>query len=184
MEEPREQPSWASVEPDALSDRDRMLVRDARAEIAAAPLPASRGPVGCLAAVLGGAVLAAWPAVRDVLPIGDFVSPFVVLAGILLVAGGLFSSLLRGRGTRAADAAVEAALRQLEGESRDRDVDLRAATLLISHAYVSDGPSTVRTFDPEDVAPRLGGRLPLVLAVQEALSDEPGVRVPFGPGEG
>ena len=104
-----------------------------------------------------------------------------MLAGILLVAGGLFSAALRGRKSRAAEAATEAALRQLEGMGGERDVDLRAATLLVSHAYVTDGPTTVRTFDPEEAAARIQARLPLVLAVQEVLSDQLGVWVPFGP---
>jgi hypothetical protein len=167
-----------------------MVVREARDEIVANPLPASRGPVGCFGALGGLVLLGVWPTLRGVVPVGDFVSPFVVLAGIMLVGGGLVSTLFVGRRTRAADAAVEAALRQLEedetgpGEpaaSRDREVDLRAATLLVSHAFVSDGPTTARTFDPDQVAVRVEARLPLVLAVQSVLSDELGAWVPFGP---
>lgn len=166
-----------------------MLVREAREEIVANPLPSSRGPVGCVAAIGGLVVLGAWPSLRGLVPGGDFVSPFIVLGGIMLIGGGLFSTLLVGRKTRAAEAAVEAALRQLEGagdqtpsgpaEAPDREVELRAATLLVSHAFVSDGPTTVRTFDPEAVAARIEARLPLVLAVQNTLADQLGVWVPF-----
>jgi hypothetical protein len=179
--------SWAGVVPESLTDRDRMIVREARAEILASPLPESRGPVGCLGALLGVVVLVVWPSLVGVVPGGDFVSPFVVLAGVVLVVGGLVSSLFVGRKARAAYAGVEAALRQLESEAAggadsgdERETALRAATLLISHAFISDGPTSVEGFDREEAALRIGSAMSLVLGVQGVLEDELGVWIPFG----
>jgi hypothetical protein len=158
-----------------------MVVREARAEIVAHASRPGRRPMGCLG-VLGGLVaLGLWPGLRDALPGGDFVSPFVGLGGILLAGAGLYALLLGGRKAPAARAAVEAALRQLSApgptsaglaEPRDRETDLRAATLLVSHAWVSDGPVPVRTVDPSEVDARVGARLPLVIAVDRLLGEE------------
>jgi len=53
-------------------------------------------------------------------------------------------------------------------------VVLRAATLLISHAFVSQGPTTTQTYEAEQVVPRIGGVLPLVVAVEVFMVDEMG----------
>jgi hypothetical protein len=161
--------------PEHLTDRDRLVVREARREIVENPLPPSAGPVGCLAALLGGAALVAWPAVADFVPGGEFAGPFVLLGAVLALVGGVVWSLFGGStGRTAAGAAVEAALRQLESGEGDRQANLRAATLLLTHAYVTQGPATTPTFDPDEVRPRLGGARPLVLAVERYLAQEVG----------
>ena len=175
---------WADVVPEVLNDRDRMIVGEARAEIRDAPLPESRGPVGCIGALLGVGVLLVWPQLIDFIPGGDFLSPFVMLLGVVLVVGGIVSSFFVGKKTRSAHAAVEAALRQLESEtsalsSEERETTLRAATLLISHAFISDGPSTVAGFDRAEAATRIGPAMGLVLGVQGVLEGELGVWIPF-----
>lgn len=158
---------------EALDHVDRRVVRETLEEIRQTPVPAERGRYGCLAAVMGLVVLVAWPRVVDLVPGGEFVSPFVWLAGIVLVLGGPAMALLgSGGGGREAAAAVEAALRRLEDPASDRETLLRAATLLVAHAYTARGPTTVQTFDTEEVAPRIGGRLPLVLAVERRLVEE------------
>lgn len=158
---------------EALDHVDRRVVRETLEEIHQAPVPAERGRYGCLAAVIGLMVLVAWPRVVDRVPGGAFVSPFVWLAGVVLVLGGPAMALLgSGGGGREAAAAVEAALRRLGDPASDRETLLRAATLLVSHAYTARGPTTVQTFDTEKVAPRIGARLPLVLAVERRLVDE------------
>lgn len=72
-------------------------------------------------------------------------------------------------GWRAAQAAVEAALRRLEDPETDRETAVRAATVLIMHAFTSRGPTTVQTFEPDEVAERVGPRLSLVVAVERDL---------------
>lgn len=177
---------WADVVPEVLNDHDRMIIGEARAEIRDNPLPASHGPVGCIGALLGMGVLFVWPQLIDFIPGGDFLSPFVMLLGVVLVVGGIVSSFFVGKKTRSAHAAIEAALRQLESEastaglsSDERETALRAATLLISHAFISDGPSTVRGFDRAEAATRIAPAMGLVLGVQGVLEAELGVWIPF-----
>jgi len=161
--------------PEHLTDGDRLVVREARREIVENPLPASRGPLGCLVALGGGVILLVWPAVADRIPGGGFAAPFVLLSATLLLLGGIVWSFFGGStGRAAAGAAVEAALRQLESGDGDREANLRAATLLLTHAYVTQGPTTTGTFDPVEVSGRLGDARPLVLAVERYLVEDVG----------
>lgn len=158
---------------ETLDETDRRIVRETLEEIRQAPAPAERGRYGCLAGLIGLVVLIAWPRVVEQVPGGDFVSPFVWLMGIVLILGGPALAVLgRGGGGREAEAAVEAALRRLEDGDSDRGTVLRAATLLLVHAYVSRGPTTVQTFDPPELASRIGSRLPVVQAVERRLVEE------------
>lgn len=164
--------------PQALDEADGRVVRETLEEIRQAPAPPVRGRLGCLAAVLGLVMLMAWPRVGRQVPGGDFVSPFIWLIGIVLILGGPAVALLgAGGGGRQAAAAVEAALRRLEDPSSDRETLLRAATLLLTHAHTVRGSATVQTFEAHEVEPRIGARLPLVLAVERRLVDE-GVTYP------
>ena len=142
--------------------------------------------MGCVGALLGVGVLLVWPQLIDFIPGGDFLSPFVVLVGVVLVVGGIVSVFLVGKKPRSARAAVEAALRQLESQAStdtlsndERETTLRAATLLISHAFISDGPTTVEGFDRAEAATRIGPAMGLVLGVQRVLEGELGVWIPF-----
>lgn len=155
---------------ETLTDHDRRIVRETAEEVRAAPSPATAARFGLPAALLGLVIVLGWPRVRDAVPGGDFVSPIVLLMGILLLLGGPAVMLMnRGGGHSAARAAVEAALRRLEDPRSDRETALRAATVLLIHAYVQAGPTTAETFDPDELAPRIGSRLPLVVAVEEHL---------------
>ncbi len=158
-----------------LTDTDRMLIREARDEIAGSPTPVNRGPIGCLAALMGLATLTVWPRVSELIPGADFFSPFVVLGGILMLIGGLVSSFFGGSSGRiAAEAAVESAARHLQAAESDRETRLRAATLLIMHAFVSSGPATTQTFEPVEMQRRIGDSMPLVLAVEGYLLGDEG----------
>ena len=141
-----------------LSDPDRWVVRETVEELGAAWPPSSRRPLGWLAAFLGLGLLVGWPRVEGQLPGGDFVSPFVLLTGWLLVLGGPVLALLGGAGReRAARAAVEAALRRLEDPGADRETVLRAATLLVLHGWVGTPPSP-----GEDASSSTSGSSPTV----------------------
>ncbi len=159
-----------------LTDTDRMLIREARDEINRSPTPVNRGPMGCLTGLMGLVTLIAWPSVSELIPGADFVSPFVVLGGILMLIGGLVASFFGGSSGRlAAEAAVESAARHLQAAESDRETRLRAATLLIMHAFISSGPATTQTFEPIEMQRRIGASMPLVLAVEGyLLSDEKG----------
>jgi len=158
--------------PEFLSDDDRATVRDAREEIeTAAPGTEAGYWVFFLAvALLGLALLVFWPRLLGVLPGAAFFTPFAMLAAVLMVLGGPALGLAsRGLGGGASAAAVEAALRQLESLEADREVRLRAATLLVSYAFVSQGATTTQTYKPDEVAPRVRRSLPLIEAVEEYL---------------
>jgi hypothetical protein len=140
--------------------------------------PAARTGLGCLTALLGLLVLVGWPRIVDGVPGGDFLSPFVLLAGVILLLGGPVLALLGGRGgAAAAEAAVEAALRSLEDPRADRETILRASTLLLAHAQVSRGSTTIRVLEPDEAASRIGERLPTVEAVERYLVED-GVTYP------
>lgn len=167
-----------------LTGQDRSIVLDARREIVENPLPPGRGQLGCVVALGGGGLLLAWPAVAEAVPGGSFVGPFVLLGATLLVVGGVVWSFLGGStGRAAASAAVEAALRQLASGDEDREANLRAATLLLTRAYVTQGPTTTTTFDPGKARARLGASFALVLAVEQCLIEEVGAYPVFEGGE-
>lgn len=156
-----------------LTDVDRHFVRETAEEISSAPAPDGVRRFGPPAALLGLGILFGWPRIVGAVPGGDFVSPFVMILGVLLLVGGPALLILGGRGGgHAASAAVEAALRRLEDPESDRETAVRAATLLVLHAYARQGPATVHVFDPAEVESRLGSRLPLVVAVERQLVEE------------
>ena len=101
--------------------------------------------------------------------------PQIVAVGTLVIGGaaviiGLILAMTSGGFVRGASiAAVEAAVRQLEDGDDERDVMLRAATVLLAHAYVSHGPTMTSSFERHAVAPRIERAMPLVLAVEEHL---------------
>lgn len=172
MEGQRAPGPLSTPRPEFLSDDDRATVRDAREEIeTAAPGTEAGYWVFFLAvALLGLALLVFWPRLLGVLPGAAFFTPFAMLAAVLMVLGGPALGLAsRGLGGGASAAAVEAALRQLESLEADREVRLRAATLLVSYAFVSQGATTTQTYKPDEVAPRVRRSLPLIEAVEEYL---------------
>lgn len=156
-----------------LTDRDRMIIRETRTEIRETPLPPDRGPLGCVAGLVGLVVLIAWPPIVRQVPAAAFFSPFVMLGGVLALIGGPVASFFGGSSGRSqAHAALESGLRHLEDAESDRETRLRAATLVISHAYISQGPTTSRMLDPDEARPRIGPAMPLVLGVEQFLEDE------------
>ncbi len=109
--------------------------------------------------------------------------PLLVAGGALLVVGLVLwfgaGGFARGRVT----AAAEAALRVLEAGDEEREVLLRAATLLLCHAWATHGPSTVEAFDFATARARVGDRLDLVTAVERVLLAEGAIYPVFTPDE-
>lgn len=156
-----------------LTDHDRRVVQETLADLEGATPPGGRAALGCPAAFVGLLVLVVWPRIVHRVPGGDFVSPFVLLGGVILLLGGPVLALLGGGGgARAAEAAVEAALRTFEDPRADRETVLRASTLLLAHAHVSRGPTTIHAFEPDQAASRIGDRLAVVEAVERHLVEE------------
>jgi len=157
----------------SLSDSERLAVRETLRELREAPAPRNLSGVGCVIALPAFAVLLVFPVVGRWLDVGMGVAKLVlILAGALLVVGLLLWFTAGGFARGHVMAAAEAALRTLAAGEEDRDVLLRAATLLLFNAYATYGPSTVEAFDFDATRARLGPRLELVVAVERLLLED------------
>lgn len=155
-----------------LNDRDRLAVRDALEEILR-DQPRDIASLGCLVVLPGILILLVVPVVGRLLGIGSGLATAAIVAGVILLVVGVAMwmgapGLLRGRST----AAAEAALRQLEQEGEEREVLLRAATLLLTHAHATVGATTSLSLSVDEARRRLGAMLPLVVEVERFLIAE------------
>jgi len=166
---------------ETLSGSDRELVREALREVEATPAPADRAPLGCVIALPGFVLLLVFPVVGRMMHAGRGLAEIVLGLGVVLLVVGLGIWFTSGGMVRKhASAAAEAALRELEREDQaDREVLLRAATLLLTNAYTTYGPSMVASTDFADARARLGKRLSLVVAVERMLLDEDAIYPAF-----
>ena len=153
-----------------LSAHDVGIVRDALEDIEAEPPPKNWGAVGVMAALVGVVALVVVPLLARTVPVphGAVITALVMGAALVVlgvVARASAGGFARGRSI----AAAEAALRQLESDDPDRETALRAATLLLVHAYAMYGPKPSASFDFLAGRRRLGERVPLVEAVEREL---------------
>lgn len=154
-----------------LTDRHRLLIRETLQEIEETPPPAEPGVYGCGLAIVGLVVLVGFGIVGPRFGVGAGVAtPILVVGGGALVIGMVLSLTRSGFTRKVAGAATEAALSELEDGEDDEDVLLRAATLLLAHAFVASGETMRSTFDRSEAALRIGERMPLVRAVEEYLT--------------
>jgi hypothetical protein len=156
----------------SFSDQDRRAVLDALGEIRAAPPARSWAAPGCAMALSGLLFLVLPVAGKGLGLVPGVVTPLLVLGGVLLVVGIVLRVGDGGFSRGHVTAAAEAALRTLEAGDEDRDVLLRAATLLLCNAWASYGPSTVEAFDFAAARARLGPRLALVAEVEGILLEQ------------
>jgi hypothetical protein len=154
-----------------LTDGHRLLIRETLQEIEETPPPAEPGVYGCGLAIVGLVVLVGFGIVSPRFGVGAGVAtPILVVGGGALVIGMVLSLTRSGFTRKVAGAATEAALSELEDGEDDEDVLLRAATLLLAHAFVASGETMRSTFDRSEAALRIGERMPLVRAVEEYLT--------------
>jgi len=153
-----------------LSDFDRRVVREAVEDLETAR-DAGAGPrVGWALGAVGLVVIVGWWRFGGAVPAAQFVSPFVWLGGLLCALGGAVLALTGGAGgRRAAQAAVEAALRRLEDPASDRETVVRAAVLLLWHGSWREGTTTSPTFEAGPARERIGAVMPIVEEVERAL---------------
>jgi len=162
--------------PPQLSTADLDVVHETLREIRDMPPPRDNQPVGCSLVLAGLVLLLGLPVLGKAGAIGSgFATPGLLGGGALLVIGVVVwqtaGGFVRGRYI----AAAEAALRTLEAwrpEDGDREVALRAATLLLTHAVATYGATAMSTIDGIDARERLRSMMPLVLAVQDVLLAE------------
>lgn len=149
-------------------------------EIRAAPPMRDWAGTGRAMALPGLALLLVIPVVGKELGLGPVVAtPLLVIGGVLLVVGIVLGLSAGGFARGHFTAAAEAALRTLEAEDEDREVLLRAATLLLCNAWATYGPSTVAALDFGAARRRLGARLELVTAVEDVLLEEGAIHPVF-----
>ena len=153
-----------------LTDLDRLLVDETLEEIEAEPPSRDLGPLGAPMVLFGLLIVIGFLLVGRVLPTPPSLAVAGLAAGAVLMIVGIFLAVAGGGLARGRPlAAAEAALRQLEGGDEDREVLIRAATLLLAHAYVSYGPTTTSSFDRAAAERRIEARLALVLEVEAHL---------------
>jgi hypothetical protein len=156
-----------------LSDTDRRIIDEALNEIRSTPSPVDRAPLGCTIALPGFAILLVLPVVGRMVSLGSAVGTVALGVGGVLVVVGVVLWFSAGGFVRGhAQAAAEAALRTLEGGEDDREVLLRAATLLVVNAYATYGPTSSSSVDVDRARARLGKHLGLVEAVEGLLLEE------------
>lgn len=154
------------------NESDRAAVHEALEEIRA-ERPSDRTSMGCVVALPGFVVLLVFPVAGRILGAGPGVATVVLVIGLaFLVVGLVLWFTAGGQRRRHATAASEAALRTLESGEDDRTVLLRAATLLLLNAQVSQGRDIAWTFDPARARARIGGRMPLVEEVEGMLVEQ------------
>ncbi len=159
----------------SLSPGDVSIVESTRSELRDEPLPPAMGQVGCLGAVAGVIVLVAWPQLLEAVPALSFFSPFAMLFAFVGIVGGPVMLMFGGQsGRQASRAAIEASLRVFEDPEAERDEQLRAATVLLTRAYISQGPSTDRMIDTDDAKGRIGDQIDVVLDVECYLAEQYG----------
>ncbi len=153
-----------------LEAEDVAIVREAMDEIEDEAPPKNWGAVGVVGAVMGVVTLAALPLAAHfgTLPRIAVVTALAV-GGVLVVLGVVARTSAGGFARGRSVAAAEAALRQLESDDDGRETALRAATLLLAHAYAMYGPKAVASFDFAKGRTRLGERIALVEAVEAEL---------------
>jgi hypothetical protein len=124
-------------------------------------------------ALPGFLVLLVFPVAGKLLGAGRLVATVALVTGLAFLVVGLGMWFTAGgQRRRHAVAATEAALRTLERGEDDRDVLLRAATLLLVRAHVAERGAVVSVVDVARARARLGARLPLVEGVEERLLAE------------
>ncbi|GMR11977.1 MAG: hypothetical protein BMS9Abin29_0163 [Gemmatimonadota bacterium] len=167
---------------DLIGPEEARTIKAALSEIKSEPTPMDSGPLGCLlslAAVVGLVVL---PMVADRVGLAGtpLRATIIVLAGSLVgglvwsVFGGAFS---RGKVIGDVERAITELVEVYPNGSTDRMLAL--ATRIIVDATVSKGPSTSRTYEPSEVAERLGPSLPFVVRVERWLMEHEGVYFVF-----
>lgn len=140
----------------------------------AEPAPRDRRAVGCLTVIVAIALGALGPALAR---LAAFDPPQPVKLGAAIALGlvlvvGIFFGVFAGSGRFAHDLQrAEQALEWLaaHAESGNPEELRRQVVALLSHAYCTDGPSTVNTFDFGKARERLGAALAYVLAAERAL---------------
>lgn len=167
-----------------LSAEDLRVVHETLQEIREMPPPRDNQGAGCVLSMVGIFLLLVLPYVARLVPVSPTVGRVGLLVGGAATVVGVVLWLTAGGFVRGNYiAAAEAALRELEAwtpEEGDREVALRAATLLLTHAVATYGPTSSQSFEVAEAEGRIGHMLPMILAVQDVLVEEGAAYEVFG----
>ncbi len=151
---------------------DPRLVFETLAELRERPPPDDPSSVGCVVAIVAIVAFVFMPVISRSPGLNSTVL-FGIGAALLAVAivGGLVGIFGGGFASGAISTDVEEAIGQLLGAFPDGDpaVIREAALRILEGSTVTTGPTTVATFDRNEVASRLGDALPYVIAVERLL---------------
>lgn len=136
------------------------------------PSPKDPTLIGCFAALGAGLALlllrlvAQWTTLSS-----STLGGITIILGVIVIVGGLFRVFGGGFVSGGVAADVEEAIDQLVAAFPDGDPAIlrQAAVRILNQSAVSSGPTTVGTFDRNEVAKRLGNALPYVLLVERIL---------------
>ena len=136
------------------------------------PPPSDPTAGGCVVAIVAIITLVLMPFIGRALTLsGGAMLAFGLGLGAMAVVGGLIGifggGLVRGAVAGDVDQAIDEVVAEYPrgDEGRYREAAIR----ILDGAYVSTGPTTVHTFDREEVADRLGEALPYVERIERIL---------------
>ncbi len=151
-----------------------LIMADLR-ELRERPPPSDPSAGGCLVAFLALGGLIALPLVGPALSWGPAVTrPVAIVLAIALGVGSLLRVFGGGFARGAVFSDVEEAVDQLVAEFPDGDerVIRQGAIRILDGASVSYGPTTTETFEPDEMALRLGPALPYVARIERFLLEK------------
>ena len=136
------------------------------------PAPSDSTSGGCVVAIVAIITLVLMPFIGRALTLsGGAMLAIGIGLGALAVVGGLIGIFGGGSvgGAVAGDVAQAIEVLVAEHPHGDEGHCREAAIRLLEGAYISAGPTTVRTFDRKEVAERLGEALPFVERIERIL---------------
>jgi len=153
-----------------LSYEDRQIVLEALEDIDRTPPPPDWGVFGPPVALSGVLIAGVTSVFGDGMGLPGPVVVGALIIGVAMLVIGVILGVMSGGFERASErAAAEAALREFASGSLDREVRLRAATLLLTHTFSHQGGVAAPNYDPAEGARRIGEDMPLVQAVETML---------------
>lgn len=155
-----------------LDPSEAKLVLDDLRRLRELPPPSDPGSAGCVIAIVALITLVFMPVIARATELGSgALLAFGIGLGLVALVSGLVGIFGGGFVAGAISDDVEEAIGQLVVEFPDGDPDAmrEAAIRILDGSTVSTGPTTVGTYDREEVADRLGDALDYVIRIERFL---------------
>lgn len=153
-----------------LADADRATIRKHFDGVAKRPAESDISSYGCLASIIGLALLALAPKVLPGLS-PALRTTLLVFGGLLVLGGMAFRAAAPAQRVRAAGQRAKRAIDWAADHNPDEDRDrwLGEIVSALTDAFYSGGPWTVHTFDFAGARKRLARHMPTVIAIETLL---------------